>query len=946
MYDRENPPADSNTCPQCFTRLDPDERHPGLVYRCDDCVFSRPQCRECLLKAHAGHPYDRICVWDEGSRTWSRCTMAQLGYVLHLGHGGAPCPYARFQPRSMIIMHDRGIVRMSVRFCHCSPSTSPSTQLIHAGLWPATWKRPRTAMTLGVMETYRMLSRQAQVSVDDYVRHLERLTDDVLPVKVADRYREFNNASRQYDHLRRCCEYDAWVGEDLERGRLCLLCPACPQPGINMRSEWEKHIPEFQYLDALHVSIDGNFHLNLKDRDTDPLDVALTAGAGYFVNEDDFKKFMAKAKKPNHEPSVCNQFGAMGQGKYKGKVSGIVGISCRHMFMLPHSIVDLIRAEQYMFVDFAVLSAVQRYLTLLLLYTTYDINCQYMIRLRKHLADYGVVLEELESIDSTKIPRIIAGVGKYHLSMHTRECQYKFSLHTLPGACMSDGEILERVWAITNGLALRTKEMSAGHRHEVLDGHFEDMNLRRLHVLVDELFKKHKQAVNHLAELEKYMSGIEGTIGTTHIEQWVSEEAEYLKAVVNIANHKHLKNPYEPPADTGLTTKDIIEQIAEELVRASDARGYESVAALEDALYLEESRQQLRIRINLFEGNDDERELLARRVERWHEDATKVADDLASTIGRCVELAKAGVPDDERGEGFPFRHPSDDEAHKVPEPPAPPACDRGSTKGKRTRGATQLSGMLARLEEVSILLPSDYHSQVRSHDAMAELVKMERRLREGQANEALEQLRVHLTTQISLADRKTRGSGTAHNTAMDKRIYGKRDAIERAKYAYRLARHKMVVLGMNQEQRKRYLHLKDSDCKAFVLVNEELRAGDSRRRPTWIWGDFTYMDKLDDGKIKLFVTNSVKVHWLRQNALRARWKEEVCIRREEMYRTLQFFGYSISLWDHHAREHDASGRRGCAAYARRVAQQWRRLEAHAKAEFPAIIHEVRDIRMI
>ena len=34
-----------------------------------------------------------------------------------------------------------------------------------------------------------------------------------------------------------------------------------------------------RYLDALHYSIDGNFHLGLKSKSTDPKDVALFEGA-------------------------------------------------------------------------------------------------------------------------------------------------------------------------------------------------------------------------------------------------------------------------------------------------------------------------------------------------------------------------------------------------------------------------------------------------------------------------------------------------------------------------------------------------------------------------------------------------------------------------------------------------------------------------------------------
>lgn len=168
--------------------------------------------------------------------------------------------------------------------------------------------------------------------------------------------------------------------------------------------------------------------------------------------------------------------------------------------------------------------------------------------------------------------------------------------------------------------------------------------------------------------------------------------------------------------------------------------------------------------------------------------------------------------------------------------------------------------MAGRLDEVALFVPSDYHSLVRRHPAMSALVAMELRLRQGEANEALEDLRLHLTTQMSLVDRKKQGSGTIQNTAMDRRIHGKRDAIERAKFAYRRARVALIVLGMSKKDPK-YKVLHDSDCKAFVIVDEEVRRGDSQLDPTWIWGDFSYMGKLDEGKIKSFVTNSECDSW-------------------------------------------------------------------------------------
>ena len=109
--------------------------------------------------------------------------------------------------------------------------------------------------------------------------------------------------------------------------------------------------------------MDGNFHFNLKAKHTDPRDFPLTKGAAYFAHEDDFKEYIAKAKPypvevsqltahPTHflkayaQPSSCNQFLAMGAGRYKGPVSGIIALVCRHNFVLQGGIVDLTKAEK------------------------------------------------------------------------------------------------------------------------------------------------------------------------------------------------------------------------------------------------------------------------------------------------------------------------------------------------------------------------------------------------------------------------------------------------------------------------------------------------------------------------------------------------------------------------------------------------------------------------
>ncbi|KAI0675894.1 hypothetical protein C8Q78DRAFT_1066529 [Trametes maxima] len=911
LYRRERPPTGHNDCTRCKTSITEQKEGFQYFYRCEDCILPSFLCHACVVSTHAHRLCDRLWRWDPPAGHWVGCTLPSLGYVLHLNHGGGECPHAHREPRQFVVMYDHGVLDLPVWFCVCTNAAPETDQLIEAGLWPATWHQPRTAMTISVMETYQLLSRQAQVAIDNFVRTLERKTDNVLPQTVKDRYREFNNASRQYDHVRRCAEYDAWVGEKCEPATLCLLCPACPQPGLNMRDGWQEHLPEYRYLDALHYSIDGNFHLSMKDRDTDPLDQAMADGASYFVSGLDFKTFIAQGK-----PSTCNQFGAIGQGKYKGKISGVVGISCRHMFMLPNGVVDLTRAEKYQYVDFALMSSMQRYLELLLLFGTYDINCQYMVNLRKRLEHYGVSVEDLESIHSLDLPTIIAGIGKYHLAMHKRDCRFKFSLHTLPGACMTDGEVLERVWAILNAVALRTMEMSAGHRHDVLEEFFEDMNVRRLHVIVDELCEKLEEGEERVHELQEYLARMEKSISRSFIEDWKEEERVYREAVVDMAKHKDLQNPYELPPEASITTKDIVEQLTMSELAAANQEGVGKVSVIKDAISIQERQRLLLVEVQRFNGTDRQCRSLSERVKAWHEEARRVVDDLDKVMRAGLEEAEKDIAEHERCIGFPYRDAQDDADLKLPTPP-PALHHHRDTGGKRARARTALDDLAAQLESVHVVLPSSLHSRVRTHVAMMDLSRMERGIRAGQAEEALEELRVHLTTQLTLADRKAQVSGQKNNLPLDRRIHAKWQRIEDEKYAYRLARYRMRVLGMTAQNRK-YRELKDADCKSFVVLDNEVRRGDSRRVPTWIWGNFGYMENLSAGQIKLFVTASVKVHWFRQRALFARWVEDVASRREEMYRTVLFLQRSVRIWSTRAQDHETVGCSDAAVFARRL----------------------------
>ena len=69
-------------------------------------------------------------------------------------------------------------------YCACPPHRARTEQLVLAGLWPATWERPGTVITLTALETFHKLKYGAHLNAQAYVAFLKRMTDGVLTHEV------------------------------------------------------------------------------------------------------------------------------------------------------------------------------------------------------------------------------------------------------------------------------------------------------------------------------------------------------------------------------------------------------------------------------------------------------------------------------------------------------------------------------------------------------------------------------------------------------------------------------------------------------------------------------------------------------------------------------------------------------------------------------------------
>jgi hypothetical protein len=149
----------------------------------------------------------------------------------------------------------------------------------------------------------------------------------------------------------------------------------------------------------------------------------------------------------------------------------------------------------------------------------YDIMCQYWKNLKKRFDGnpYLTFPEEVE---------ILRGIGLFHVHGHKDECYPRFAPTFIPGAGMVDGEVLETLWAVLNGIADSIRSQSTGHRQETLDDHMNDSNWKKLIQLTVRLCQKYKNAVESAKESHTDFKHINDSADPVMVQKWSQEEAE------------------------------------------------------------------------------------------------------------------------------------------------------------------------------------------------------------------------------------------------------------------------------------------------------------------------------------------------------------------------------------------------------------------------------------
>ncbi len=232
-------------------------------------------------------------------------------------------------------------------------------------------------------------------------------------------------------------------------------------------------------------------------------------------------------------------------------------------------------------------SGLQRWLGLKRHCNGYDINCQYRKKFRQRILQIQKNFPTLSSIQLTRFPWTLPGIGKFHAPAHTATCRCKYSFNYLPGVGMTDGEAAERIWAILNNLSSRTKEMSSGHRHDVINDFHSDMNIRRVHGLrkllvsngvagrschnpnaAELLVKRYKRAAEQKERASQHLQEIEECIPEEQLQQWRHEERVWEENVLHIEEEINFSSPYDLTPEKRMWRLDMPKWMLTERTRA------------------------------------------------------------------------------------------------------------------------------------------------------------------------------------------------------------------------------------------------------------------------------------------------------------------------------------------------------------------------------------------
>ncbi|KAJ7875574.1 hypothetical protein B0H14DRAFT_2568720 [Mycena olivaceomarginata] len=901
-------------CPTCPASAPRETPH----YRCIDCDIPDVFCADCCVRAHASHPLDRIECWD-GCR-FVRITLKQMGLVVQLGHAcHDPCKSPIKGHKKFMVIHTNGLHDVAVNFCGCGDENlrpSRRQQVLRRSWYPATHKEPQTCTTFRALEMFHIMTLQGKVTTYDFYSGLEKLTDNTGLIKVKDRYKAFMRSMRQWRHLvmlkrgGRGNDGDRLVAET-RPGELAVVCPACPQPGVNLPAGWESASGADAFLYILYIAIDACFRLKRRLVSSELKDPDLGTGWSYFTEDPPFRLYL-KTVTDQKEMSTCSGLAALDYANTKfsrgyGSTGVGLGVCARHEFVQCNGAADLQKGERYSNMDYILGSLLRHYHAQLRKFFSYDICCQWSKHLIERMKQMppGIRINLILSLLRFVIPKL-------HIYGHKLLCQLNYSLNYTPGAARTDGEGIERPWANIGPVATSTREMGPGSRHDTLNDHWSHWNWLKL-VGLGALLKK--RLLRAIPERNFQRDSL-----ATFTENQADHVAGWMAMVEAFEEDSTKPNPYELPK-SGATEHDIRKDLVQEEATA-EAGGLLPIHNVSPSAFiiagLDLEERQRRIKVAVASQKSQSSKQSADIIEK--------RTNLARYTARFRKVQAVYMP--------------------------------GALQALADRPVAEGDGMF--VENVPLFLPSALTPELRALGCTRGVEGIEERLRDAQCRSALDAMRNYL--HVKSRFRTYKGGQVRHQgaTTRARNLMNRNDEkirMEAEKYVAAWEAKRALVgddkVDWHRLDPKKDLRCMDSEedravvserkrrgkkrGKAEAATEEDTRdgvaegqrrrdpTGEGRRTLSWVWmGTDTTSNATSAA-----VLTGLRVEWCKAWARTRRWTEEVRLLREEMRRVPITLRAKAQWWLERRTPPGFEGpeAEGAAAYATRQAAMYSELAA-------------------
>ncbi|OJA21105.1 hypothetical protein AZE42_09906 [Rhizopogon vesiculosus] len=684
----------------------------------------------------------------------------------------------------------------------------------------------------------------------------------------------------------RQCKLYKWHGfahkdDEPKAGDLALFFPACPQLGINLdlsTSTATQPNDTPSWLITRSLVMDGNFKAEHLHPMNPSDEVSLMDGLAFMVRDERYKSHLSIAQ-DHIQKSDCNNHHAVNQANaswQKLEATGIGGCACAcHGCFVPHSMVDFQKGERQMNMDYA-LSQALNYNTngISRTITFYDINCQYHKNFKDRIAS-SMYLSIPIGMD------LIPGISLWHVHGHQDSCYVRYASNFIHGTGRIDGEIMEMLWASLNIISPSARGMGTPHRKEVLDYQMNDGNFMKMIRITKFLCRKFKEATRGAAESKFTFKNLNDMAHPNMVILWEAEEA---LAQVNRLEDPSAMDIYEVWLEKGKSPTRKQQELR--LLQAqnhldhpvTNSPGRRGAATwLATSLTIEESQISLSKDVKRLGKHPTDIQLLrvAQLRDKLQTRITSFLDMAPTYLGFQVVANELDEPVDRVHTSELNEDYSDFDND----------CNHNLDLASHHTSLFQ--------PELTVLpLPSNIGPVRCKELGLTHLMQEETTLHEGQANDALHAIRVHLGDKAVIFQNTVQ---SAKSQASSTRAWAQVRSVEMAvnlnASIYSKCRSQLAKLP-DHDLLTKYLPLKREHLKASSAVADPNAHGQRDTTLAWFWS----MDVQGDTCGNDWMTEFYRVNWLQMKALCDCWNEEIILIKHEMQWSINFFNHKAKQW--------------------------------------------------